>query len=118
MGGGGFIGGLHETGSLALLIATTINPESWNLSGGHGSIVQYHELLVVKNNQAVHEKIRLLLEMMRASSRENPPQNPGGAGPAGNAPAGGGFPGAAGPAAIGSPAGIPGGGSSAPQGGR
>jgi hypothetical protein len=75
-GGLGIDGCLHQTGSLALLIATTINPESWEQRGGGGSIVQYHELLVVKNNQAVHAKIKSLLEMMRASSREKAPQNP------------------------------------------
>ena len=29
-----------------------------NADGGNGSIVQYHELLVVKNSQSVHGKIK------------------------------------------------------------
>jgi hypothetical protein len=71
MGGGG-IGPVRQTHSLADLIATTIDPESWDDAGGNGSIVQYHELLVVKNSQTVHGKIKALLEMMRASARGEP----------------------------------------------
>jgi hypothetical protein len=73
--GGGFGGGMggisaiRETNSLAELIAATIDPESWDYSGGHGSVIQYHELLVVKNSQAVHGKIKALLEMMRTSAQ-------------------------------------------------
>ena len=86
MGGGGF-GLVRQTHSLAVLIATTIDPESWDDAGGNGSIVQYHELLVVKNSQTVHGKIKVLLEMMRASTRGEPgavapaavPRGPGGA---------------------------------------
>ncbi|HLJ09641.1 MAG TPA: permease prefix domain 1-containing protein [Planctomycetaceae bacterium] len=75
MGGGGGMGmglGLgmivRHTDSLADVIATTIEPGSWDSAGGTGSIVQYHELLVVKNSQTVHGKIKSLLEMMRQSS--------------------------------------------------
>ncbi len=74
MGGGGMAGGIgpvFQTNSLAQVIATTIDSESWEVNGGNGSIVQYHELLVVKNSQTVHGKIKALLEMMRASAREN-----------------------------------------------
>ena len=75
--GGGLGGGIfatRETKSLAVLIATTIDPDSWNsvpgdLTGGQGSIMQYHELLVVKNSQTVHGKIKALLEMMRTSAK-------------------------------------------------
>lgn len=79
--GPGAVGALRATSSLAELIAETIDPESW-APEGNGSIVQYHELLVVKNSQAVHSKIKALLEMMRTSAREP------GAAPAGR-PAGG-----------------------------
>ena len=72
MGGGRGWGVLRQTHSLAQVIATTIDPASWDANGGNGSIVQYHELLVVKNSQAVHGKIKALLEMMRASAREMP----------------------------------------------
>ncbi len=120
MGGGGMGGGmaggpLRRTHSLAHVIAATIDQESWQPEGS-GSIVQYHDLLVVKNNQAVHEKIRSLLEMMRTSMRENPPENsgdgaPAGKAPAAKAPAGSDRPGAAGlPTPTGgSPAFLPGG---------
>ncbi len=69
--GGGFGGGpivIRETDSLAQLIAVTIDPSSWDSSGGNGSIVQYRELLVVKNSQSVHGKIKVLLDMLRTSS--------------------------------------------------
>jgi hypothetical protein len=72
MGGGTPWGVIRQTHSLAQVIATTIDPASWDQNGGNGSIVQYHELLVVKNSQAVHGKIKALLEMMRASAREMP----------------------------------------------
>lgn len=66
MGGGGPV--VRETESLADVIAVTIDPTSWDSAGGTGSIVQYHELLVVKNSQTVHGKIKSLLEMMRISA--------------------------------------------------
>ena len=72
MGPGVGRAGIRQTDSLAQVIATTIDPESWDTNGGNGSVVQYHELLVVKNSQAVHGKIKALLEMMRASAREIP----------------------------------------------
>jgi hypothetical protein len=75
MGGmGGGLGGLivRHTESLAEVIATTIDPDSWDSQGGNGSVVQYHDLLVVKNSQTVHGKIKALLEMMRASARSEP----------------------------------------------
>src|SRR5262245_42050126 len=72
MWGGTPWGVIRQTRSLAQVIATTIDPASWDNNGGNGSIVQYHELLVVKNSQAVHGKIKALLEMMRASAREMP----------------------------------------------
>jgi general secretion pathway protein D len=93
MGGGPGWGAIRQTHSLAQVIATTIDPESWDSNGGNGSVVQYHELLVVKNSQAVHGKIKALLEMMRASARENPEE--GGEGAPADAP----------PAALGVPAG-------------
>jgi hypothetical protein len=84
-GGGGFFGGaptavIRETDSLADLIAATIDPESWDEAGGPGSIVQYRELLVVKNSQTVHGKIKVLLEMLRTSAAAGAPV------PAGKAP--------------------------------
>jgi len=107
MGGAGAMGGggpavVRESNSLAEVIAMTIDPASWDGDGGNGSIVQYQELLVVKNSQTVHGKIKALLEMMRTSAR-NPPA--GGAGPAVGGlpivpPAGGSVPG--------TPAGVPG----------
>jgi general secretion pathway protein D len=77
-GGAGRWAGIGQTHSLAQVIATTIDPESWDSNGGNGSVVQYHELLVVKNSQSVHGKIKALLEMMRASAREIPAEGEGG----------------------------------------
>jgi hypothetical protein len=73
---GGFGGGVlnaakHETNSLAELIAITVDPDTWSDVGGAGSIVQYGDgLLVAKNTQKVHGKIRELLKMLRESQRE------------------------------------------------
>ncbi len=118
MGGGGAMGGggpavVRESNSLAEVIAMTIDPASWDSEGGNGSIVQYQELLVVKNSQTVHGKIKALLEMMRKSARNAPAMKagPGGAGflPVGP-PAGGAVPVAPGGrpgAAPGVPAYIP-----------
>lgn len=66
----------HSASSLAALIANTIDPESWADAGGPGSIMEYNGLLVVKNSQPVHAKVKKLLEMMRESIRENPPAVP------------------------------------------
>ncbi len=86
MGGIGVAGAyaFGKTNSLAVLIQTTIDPPSWNSGGGSGtgSVVQFHELLVVKNSQTVHGKIKALLEMMRTSA--NSPH--GAAAPGGPAP--------------------------------
>jgi hypothetical protein len=74
--GGGFGGGpavIRETDSLADLIAMTIDPASWDSAGGNGSVVQYRELLVVKNSQTVHGKIKVLLDMLRTSSAGGAP---------------------------------------------
>ena len=79
MGGGGGPASIHQTNSLAQLVAITIDPDSWSDAGGPGSIVQYGDgLLVAKNTQKVHGKIRELLRMLRESNRIQPPG--GGAG--------------------------------------
>jgi hypothetical protein len=93
MGGGmgGFSGPIvRHTESLAEVVATTIDPDSWDSQGGNGSVVQYHDLLVVKNSQTVHGKIKALLEMMRASARSEPGAAalPGAGGPSPAGPAG------------------------------
>lgn len=84
LGGGlGGVSPIRETDSLAELIATTIDPDSWdneaNPGGSLGSIIQYHELLVVKNSQTVHGKIKVLLEMMRTSANPRGATSPAGA---------------------------------------
>ncbi|MSR56066.1 MAG: hypothetical protein EXS05_00090 [Planctomycetaceae bacterium] len=76
MGGAAMGAHPHAASSLAALIATTIDPESWSDAGGHGSIMEYNGMLVVKNSQPVHAKVKKLLEMMRESIRENPPVGP------------------------------------------
>ena len=62
----------HETSSLAHVIASTIAPETWTDLGGSGSIIEYNGLLVVKNSQAVHGKVKKLLEIMRQSLNAEP----------------------------------------------
>jgi len=80
-GMGGHGGAVHQTNSLAQLIAITIDPDSWSDVGGPGSIVQYGDgLLVAKNTQKVHGKIRQLLTMLRESNRERPAGAGGGGG--------------------------------------
>jgi len=61
---------LSETPSLPVVVAAMIEPASWETNGGSGNITQYNGLMVVKNSQTVHAKIRRLLEMMRAAARE------------------------------------------------
>lgn len=61
---------LSETSSIPVVVAAMIEPDSWELNGGNGNITQYNGLMVVKNSQAVHAKIRRLLEMMRAAARQ------------------------------------------------
>src|SRR5262249_32969979 len=85
MGGGGFGGvgggGVPQRSRLPRLIPITIAPDSWSEMGGSGSIVQYGDgLLVAKNTQKVHEKIRQLLTMLRESNREQGPGGVGGGG--------------------------------------
>jgi general secretion pathway protein D len=116
MGGGVGWGAIRQTHSLAQVIATTIDPESWDMAGGNGSVVQYHELLVVKNSQAVHGKIKALLEMMRASAREIPADAAEGMLPDAR-PADLGPPEAP-PAEAGAPAGLPGAAAAPAQKGR
>lgn len=58
---------LSETASLPVVVAAMIEPMSWEINGGHGNITQYNGLMVVKNSQAVHAKVRRLLEMMRSA---------------------------------------------------
>lgn len=69
--------GMPEAGTLAHVISRSIAPESWFVGSeggpfGTGSIVEYNGLLVVKNSQAVHGRIRKLLDMMRQSIQNVP----------------------------------------------
>jgi hypothetical protein len=64
-GGGGVPGTDICSTSLAEVIERIIAPDSWNSVGGAGSIVQYHDLLIVKNAPQVHLRIRHLLLKMR-----------------------------------------------------
>lgn len=101
LGGGGGIGAPDtETSSLVSVIEQTIDPSSWSVVGGNASIVEYNGLLVVKNSQTVHSKIKRLLDMMRSSIHSptgRAPHAPGigqpGAATGGFSPDGGGLPG-------------------------
>lgn len=54
-------GAIHQRGADELidLITTTIDPETWDVHGGNGSIFYYSNLrvLVISQTQEVHEKI-------------------------------------------------------------
>jgi hypothetical protein len=42
---------------LITLIEQSVEPESWFVNGGLGSIVPFNKMLVVRNSIEVHEKI-------------------------------------------------------------
>jgi hypothetical protein len=58
----------YRASSLAEVVVATIEPSSWNEASGSGSIVEYNGLLIVDNKRSVHERLRKLLQMMRAST--------------------------------------------------
>ena len=98
---------VHQTASLAQVIAQTVAPESWTDLEGSGSIIEYNGLLIVKNSHAVHGKVRRLLDTMRVALHQSGGMPPGGMSggamggmmggwgnlPAGGASGGGGNPG-------------------------
>jgi general secretion pathway protein D len=59
--------------SLITLIQTTLEPDSWQPAGGHGSIEPYHGgLLVINQNGQTHRRIEKLLNMMRQARKAEP----------------------------------------------
>lgn len=55
---------------LAELITTCVEPESWSANGGVGAIERVGSALVVRQSEAAHREIRLLLaELARAAGR-------------------------------------------------
>jgi len=87
---------VHQTASLARVIATTVAPDSWTDLGGAGSIIEYNGLLIVKNSHAVHGKVRKLLDTMRISLHQFDGAGGGGMGGAAGMMGGGGMGGPAG----------------------
>jgi hypothetical protein len=75
MGGGGMEIACTSSRNLAEVITTTIDPNSWQTTGGTGSITEYNGLLVIKASQTVHLKVRQLLEMMRLAKQMGPPRS-------------------------------------------
>ncbi|MBS0265452.1 MAG: hypothetical protein JSS02_26195 [Planctomycetes bacterium] len=73
--GGGGAGGRvsYVTDSIAELVALTVEPSSWEDGGGPGTVVQYRDRLVVRNTQAVHAKVKELLEMLREAAAHGDP---------------------------------------------
>jgi hypothetical protein len=59
--------------SLVTLVMQTIDPHSWSPNGGEGMIQELGGLLVVSNNQRVHDNLESLLVKLRdaASKRVN-----------------------------------------------
>lgn len=56
--------------SLLDVITTAVEPDSWDTVGGAGTICEYDGLLVVRNTQAVQEKVRQLLDQLRIAAKE------------------------------------------------
>jgi hypothetical protein len=60
----------YSTSSLAVLVTQTIAPDTWIEAGGDGSAIQYNGVLVVRNSQVVHEKVRSFLKLLRSTLDE------------------------------------------------
>ena len=56
------------------LITTSVNPQSWQESGGAGSISEYHGLIVVTQTAQTHKKVEHVLNMLRQAADLNAPQ--------------------------------------------
>jgi hypothetical protein len=59
-----------QAATLAEVLISNVEPESWGEIGGPGSVSEYNGLLVVNQTEAVHAKIEVVLELMRQSLRE------------------------------------------------
>jgi hypothetical protein len=55
------------------LIQSVAEPESWGPVGGPGSMSYYRGILVVRQTEAVHEKIDTLLNQLRYMLKDSPP---------------------------------------------
>jgi hypothetical protein len=64
-------GVIHESSSLAELVATTIEPKSWTDAGGEGTVVQYNDILVVRNRQLVHDRVNDFLKSLRLALEDS-----------------------------------------------
>jgi hypothetical protein len=79
-GGGGLGGGLgggpaepmteeeRRAVSLIDLLATNVDPNSWEEVGGPGSISAYHGLIVVTQTAQTHKKVERVLDMLREAA--------------------------------------------------
>ena len=50
------------------LIITAVEPNSWQDTGGFGTISEYEGLIVVNHNPRTHKKIESVLSMLRQSA--------------------------------------------------
>ena len=61
-----------QSDALILLLATTVEPDSWNEAGGPGSLAMYNGLLVVRQSAQTHAKVERVLNMLRESAGLDP----------------------------------------------
>jgi hypothetical protein len=71
-------GDAAKVGNLMFVITDTIEPDSWAVNGGLGSITCLNETLVVRNSGRVHADVRALLASIRktratSQTKEGPP---------------------------------------------
>jgi hypothetical protein len=58
-------------GKLLKIVTTTIEPDSWDCSGGPGSILEYQGALIVSQTQDVHRQLQQLLDDLRKVAKAN-----------------------------------------------
>jgi general secretion pathway protein D len=70
VGMGGFFGEFPLTPAQQLqrVIHTTVAPDSWQASGGAGTMEEFGGLLVVNQSEEVHERVEKLLQMLREAA--------------------------------------------------
>ncbi len=62
-----------DTASLIDLIQSTVETDTWDVAGGHGSIQSYHGgLLVINQHGPAHRRVEMLLNMMRQAKQAKP----------------------------------------------
>ncbi len=62
------------------VIEQAVEPQSWNISGGQGTIQSINGALVVTTNRRLHEKTSELLDLLIKHAEQNRKRSPGGFG--------------------------------------